>query len=380
MTSYTDKGEKPPVKYFAFDHIKFWVGNAKQAADWYCGRLGFDHMAYKGLETGSRDFAHHVIKQNDIVFEFISPYNPGNNDFGREYIQHGDGVKDIVLRVDDVRKVHELAVQAGAKSIRAPQELTDANGSVTVATIQTYGDTHHTFINRDAFKGTFLPGYKVINEKDPFTTLSPPVGLAFVDHVVGNQPDQEMVPVVEWYEKVLKFHRFWSVDDKLMHTEYSALRSIVVTDFDEKVKMPLNEPAAGKKKSQIQEYVDYYGGAGAQHIALNTSDILTAIKHLRARGVKFLTVPKTYYSSLREKLALSPVQVKESLDALEALDILVDYDDKGYLLQIFTQPVEDRPTLFYEIIQRNNHQGFGAGNFKALFEAIERAQGDRGNL
>jgi len=204
--------------------------------------------------------------------------------------------------------------------------------------------------------------------------------LNFIDHVVGNQPDNEMVPIVEWYERVLEFHRFWSVDDKMIHTEFSSLKSIVVTDYDEKVKMPLNEPAQGKKKSQIQEYVDYYGGPGAQHIALNTKDIITAVSNLRARGLQFLTIPDSYYKNLKEKLKVSPIQVKEDLDVLQKLHILIDYDDKGYLLQIFTKPTQDRPTFFLEIIQRNNHQGFGAGNFRSLFEAIERDQAERGNL
>jgi len=371
---------QPPYQCLAFDHVKFWVGNAKQAADWYVARFGFEPIAYKGLETGSRDYAHHVVRQNDIVFEFISPYNPNDEEFSKDLALHGDGVKDICFRVSDCRLAYDLAVKAGAVSVSEPKEYSDENGTVIMATIRTYGTTNHTLLERKDYKGVFLPGYRPVTVKDPLSTFTPPVGLNFIDHIVGNQPDGQMVPVVEWYEKVLKFHRFWSVDDKLMHTEYSALRSIVVTDYDEVVKLPINEPAPGKKKSQIQEFVEYYGGAGAQHIALNTNDIINAITQLRARGVKFLTVPKTYYTALREKLKSAPIQVKESLDTIEELDILVDYDDKGYLLQIFTEPVEDRPTLFYEIIQRNNHQGFGAGNFKALFEAIERAQAERGNL
>lgn len=219
-----------------------------------------------------------------------------------------------------------------------------------------------------------------MTEEDPLARITPAVGLNFIDHIVGNQPDHEMIPVVEWYEKMLDFHRFWSVDDSMIHTEYSSLRSVVVTDFDEVIKMPINEPAQGKKKSQIQEYVDYWGGGGVQHVALNTTDIITAVTHMRSRGLQFLTIPDSYYKNLREKLKSSPVQVKEDLDVLQKLHILIDYDDKGYLLQIFTKPSQDRPTLFYEIIQRNNHQGFGAGNFKSLFEAIERDQAERGNL
>jgi len=225
-----------------------------------------------------------------------------------------------------------------------------------------------------------LPGYVATTEEDPLNKLTPPIGLNFIDHVVGNQPDNAMLPIVEWYEKILDFHRFWTVDDKMIHTEYSSLRSIVVTDKDEKVKMPINEPATGKRKSQIQEFVDYYGGAGVQHIALNTTNIIHTVSNLKARGLKFLRVPKTYYTLLRQKLAHAPIKVAEDMDKLEELSILIDYDDKGYLLQIFTKPVEDRPTLFFEVIQRHNHQGFGAGNFKALFESIEIDQAARGNL
>jgi 4-hydroxyphenylpyruvate dioxygenase len=343
-------------------------------------RLGFAPVVYKGLETGSREYAHHVVRQNNITFEFVSPYNPDNNEFYRELNQHGDFAKDVAFTVEDAKACYDMAIAEGATSVEAPHELKDDNGSVVLATIRTYGTTNHTFVERKNYKGAFLPGYSPSQTVDPFATFTAPVGLEFIDHCVGNQPDQEMSPTVEFYEKVLKFHRFWSVDDSMMHTEYSALRSIVVTDWDEKVKMPVNEPAPGKKKSQIQEYCDYNAGAGVQHIALRTSDVITAVECCRARGVKFLTVPKAYYTALREKLKHASIKVKEDLDKIEELGLLVDYDDKGYLLQIFTQPVQDRPTLFFELIQRNNHFGFGAGNFKALFEAIEIQQGLRGNL
>ena len=385
------------------------MGNAKQAAAWYIGRFGFHEIAYKGLETGSREYAHHVVKQHDvrlsflpesiqlnfnqaclltapclgsnqILFEFISPYNPNNEAFNKDLSQHGDGVKDVAFTVEDARAVYQTAIAGGATSVMEPTEFKDDDGHVVLATVRTYGTTNHTFVERRAYKGLFLPGYRAVTERDPFENLTPAVHLHAVDHCVGNQPNDQMVPIVQWYESALKFHRFWSVDDKMMHTEYSALRSIVVTDWDEKVKMPINEPAPGKRKSQIQEYVDYYGGPGVQHIALNTPDVLNAVTQLRARGVKFLSVPKAYYTNLREKLKHSPVQVKEDLNKIEEMEILVDYDDKGYLLQIFTQPCQDRPTLFIEIIQRANHFGFGAGNFKALFEAIEREQFHRGNL
>jgi 4-hydroxyphenylpyruvate dioxygenase len=350
-------------------------------AGWYIARFGFRPFAYKGLETGNRDVVTHVIRQNDIIFAFSSPLNPGNKIYGAHQEMHGDGVKDIAFTVDDAKGIYHMAMKNGAKSVMEPTELKDKHGTVTLASIQTYGDTIHTFVQRSNYSGTFLPGY--INKQDfhdPLVDITPPVGLQFVDHVVGNQPDLTMESVVKWYEEKLKFHRFWSVDDSQIHTEYSALRSIVVADYDEKVKMPLNEPAEGRKKSQIQEYVDYYGGPGVQHIALNTDDIIHTITQLKARGLEFLSIPKSYYINLRQKLSKSPITVKEDLDKLEALHILIDYDDKGYLLQIFSKNVEDRPTLFIEVIQRRNHSGFGAGNFKSLFEAIERDQGERGNL
>lgn len=238
----------------------------------------------------------------------------------------------------------------------------------------------HTFVQRDQYKGLFLPNFKPTTFVDPLEKILPATGLMHIDHVVGNQGDNEMVPVTEWYEKMLDFHRFWSVDDKQIMTEFSALRSIVVTDYDEKVKMPINEPAVGKRKSQIQEYVEFYGGAGAQHIALRTDNIIESIEALRARGCEFLTVPPAYYENLKIRLEHSNFKIAEDMDVLAKLHILIDYDENGYLLQIFSKPVEDRPTLFYEVIQRRNHNGFGAGNFKALFEAIEVEQARRGNL
>jgi len=371
------------MSYHGFDHLKFYVSNALQAATWYVARAGFSHVAYRGLETGSRETVHHVIKQGNIFLEFISALNPQGkvcDEIGSQITKHGDHVKDIAFRVDDVRVLYKVAVEKGAKSVLEPTETSDSDGHVVMASIQTYGNVVHTFVQRKDYKGTFLPGYKTITEEDPLVKMTLPIKLLFIDHVVGNQPDLAMTPVVEWYEKILNFHRFWTVDDKMIHTEFSSLRSIVVADVEEKVKMPINEPANGKRKSQIQEFVEYYGGAGVQHIALATDDIIHSVTQLRARGLKFLTVPKTYYTTLKEKLKVSPISVKEDLAKLEELNILIDYDDKGYLLQIFTKCVEDRPTLFLEIIQRNNHQGFGAGNFKSLFESIEKDQAERGNL
>jgi 4-hydroxyphenylpyruvate dioxygenase len=368
-------------KFVAFDHVRFYVGNAKQAAYWYCANFGFKPFAYRGLETGSRQITSHAIRQDKIVFVFESALLPGNKELGEHLVQHGDGVKDVAFEVDDVSSIIEFAKKEGAKVVRDVKEESDEDGTIKFASIQTYGDTIHTLIERKTYKGLFLPGFKKHPMVDTFFSTLPNVGLNFLDHCVGNQPVNEMEPAVQWYEKMLKFHRFWSVDDSIIHTEYSALSSIVMTNPEETIKMPINEPAVGKKAvSQIQEYVDYYGGAGVQHIALNTKDIISAIKALRARGMEFLTIPRTYYENLRERLKDAKISVKEDLDILQQLHILVDFDDNGYLLQIFSKPCQDRPTLFIEIIQRNNHQGFGAGNFKALFESIELEQNERGNL
>jgi len=365
------------------NHITFFVGNALQAASFYVTRLGFTPVAYKGLETGSREIASHVVKQGKIFFAFNSSLNPKgtiSEEFGNFLHHHGDGVKDVAFRVNDCKAIFNKAVEKGAKVLREPHELKDEHGVVIIATIATYGDTVHSFVERRNYEGVFLPGYVATSEQDPLAKITQPIGLDIIDHVVGNQPDQAMVPIVEWYEKVLNFHRFWTVDDKMIHTEFSSLRSIVVADVDEKVKMPMNEPANGKKKSQIQEFVEYYNGPGVQHIALTTHDIIASVTRLKERGLKFLRVPDTYYEQLRERLKkTTSITIKEDLDALQKLSILVDFDDKGYLLQIFTKPLEDRPTLFIEVIQRSNHQGFGAGNFKSLFESIEREQMLRGN-
>lgn len=381
MTSYTDKGEKHEKgRFICFDHITFWVGNAKQAASYYCNKLGFEPLAYCGLETGSRDVVSHVVKQGKIIYVFSSALNPDNKEIGEHLVKHGDGVKDVAFTVEDCDLLVEKARERGAVIVKEPYVLKDSHGSVKLAVLQTYGDTTHTLVERNGYAGIFLPGFKDPLFRDPVLTRLPAGHLDFVDHVVGNQPDDEMVSVVEWYQKNLLFHRFWSVDDKQLQTEFSALRSIVVANYEETVKMPINEPAMGKRKSQIQEYVDYYGGPGVQHIAMNTSNIIEAIRNLKERGMEFMTVPSTYYQQLRENLQHSKVKITEDISVLEELHILVDYDDNGYLLQIFTKPVQDRPTVFLEVIQRHNHQGFGAGNFKSLFEAIEADQHARGNL
>ncbi|XP_069366165.1 4-hydroxyphenylpyruvate dioxygenase [Paralichthys olivaceus] len=382
MTSYTDKGEKPERgKFVRFHHLTFWVGNAKQAASFYCDKMGFEPFAYKGLETGSREVVSHAIRQDKIIFVFESALNPGNEEMGEYFVKHGDAVKDISFLVEDCDFLIKTAKERGAVVVREPWVEQDSNGRVKYAVVQTYGDTTHTLIEYlGPYKGLFLPGYREPLFRDPLSATLPPGGLNFIDHIVGNQPDDQMVPISDWYQKCLMFHRFWSIDDKQIHTQYSSLRSIVVANYEETIKMPINEPAMGKKKSQIQEYVDYNSGAGVQHIALNTSNIIQAIVNLRARGMEFLSAPDTYYETLRAKLRNAKIKVKEDLDRLQELKILVDFDDKGYLLQIFTKPVQDRPTLFLEVIQRNNHFGFGAGNFKSLFEAIEKDQDARGNL
>ncbi|KAI8808487.1 Glyoxalase/Bleomycin resistance protein/Dihydroxybiphenyl dioxygenase [Cladochytrium replicatum] len=381
MTSYANSGPRPAVgRYYGFDHLTFWVGNAKQAATFYITRFGFRPIGYKGLETGDREVASHAIANNNCVFVFQSPLNPGDKAMGDHLVTHADAVKDVAFTVDDCCGIWKKAVERGARSVRDPWESRDENGSVWMATVATYGDVEHTFVERKSYKGRFLPGYKTIETDDPVNAVLPATGIQVVDHIVGNQPDNEMLSACEFYEQTLDFHRFWSVDDSQIHTEYSSLRSIVMADYDEVVKMPINEPAVGKKKSQIQEYVDYHGGAGVQHIALRTNDIITAVSALRARGVEFLQIPPAYYRQLKQNLQTSAVRITENLDVLEKLQILVDYDENGYLLQIFTKPVEDRPTLFIEIIQRNNHSGFGAGNFKSLFEALEAEQDKRGNL
>jgi len=305
-----------------------------------------------------------------------------NPEFREHMDKHGDAVKDIAFTVEDSVKVYNYAISKGAKSVSEPKKVEGANGEglVILSSVQTYGDTIHTFVQRDQFKGTFLPGFEAAKSVEVLNEVLGQPTFGFIDHIVGNHALGDMEPTVKWYEEILKFHRYWSIDDSLIHTEYSALNSIVIADFDEVIKMPQNEPANGKRKSQIQEYVDYYNGSGVQHIAINVDNIIDVITSLRKRGLEFLTIPKSYYENLKKRLEHCSTKIKEDIDVLEKLHILVDYDDKGYLLQIFTRNVEDRPTLFYEFIQRNNHNGFGAGNFKSLFEAIEREQEKRGNL
>jgi 4-hydroxyphenylpyruvate dioxygenase len=288
---------------------------------------------------------------------------------------------DVAFEVDNLDALYTAAMSSGALSISAPHNITDAHGTVRLATIRTYGDTTHTLIQKSTYAGVFLPGYRAESKTpDPLSRFLPAVNLTAIDHCVGNQDWDAMESACAYYEKVLGFHRFWSVDDNDICTEYSALKSIVMASPGNVVKMPINEPAKGKKQSQIEEYVDFYGGAGVQHIALRTTDIVSAITNLKARGVEFIKVPASYYDSMRARLKRSGLVLNEDFDVLRGLDILIDFDEGGYLLQLFTKHLMDRPTVFVEIIQRNNFDGFGAGNFKSLFEAIEREQDERGNL
>lgn len=380
--------------YQGYHHVHWYVGNAKQAASFYVSRMGFERVAYRGLETGSRTIASHVVRNGSVTFILTSPLRclEQSSRFSKEDEQllreihehqerHGDAVKDVAFEVDNVDAIYSAAVSSGADSVSAPHDISDTHGTVRVATIRTYGDTTHTLIQKNAYSGIFLPGYRVESSiADPLQKYLPKVQLESIDHCVGNQDWDEMENACEYYEKVLGFHRFWSVDDKDICTEYSALKSIVMSSPNDVVKMPINEPAKGKKRSQIEEYVDFYGGPGVQHIALRTNDIIRDITNLRARGVEFIKVPETYYESMKLRLKKAGMTLNEDFEVLKSLDILIDFDEGGYLLQLFTKHLMDRPTVFVEIIQRNNFDGFGAGNFKSLFEAIEREQEARGNL
>jgi 4-hydroxyphenylpyruvate dioxygenase len=383
------------VEYRGYHHAEWWVGNAKQVAQFYITRMGFEPVAHKGLETGSRYFASHVVQNNGVRFVFTSPVRssarqtlkaapPADqmllNEMYDHLDKHGDGVKDVAFEVDDVMAVFENAIANGAEVVSEPHIDSCDEGDVISAAIKTYGDTTHTFIQRTTYSGPFLPGYRSCTTLDSANKFLPPVNLEAIDHCVGNQDWDEMNDACDFYERCLGFHRFWSVDDKDICTEFSALKSIVMSSPNQIVKMPINEPALGKKKSQIEEYVDFYNGPGIQHIALRTPNIIEAVTNLRARGVEFISVPETYYESMRLRLKAAGMKLEESFETIQKLNILIDFDEGGYLLQLFTKPLMDRPTVFIEIIQRNNFDGFGAGNFKSLFEAIEREQDLRGNL
>lgn len=353
------------------DYIEFYVGNAKQASYYYRTAFGFQLVAYAGPETGVRDRASYVLQQGKIRLMLTTPMGP-DSEISEHIKRHGDGVKVLALWVDDAEKSWMETTSRGARSAGAPATLTDAHGEVKVASIHTYGDTIHTFVERRNYNGVFMPGYEAMD--DGFRTE--PVGLLYVDHCVGNVELGMMNEWVRFYEDVMGFKLLLTFDDKDISTEYSALMSKVVSNGSGYVKFPINEPAEGKRKSQIDEYLEFYRGAGVQHIAVATNDIVHTVTELKRRGVQFLQVPKTYYDDLLDRVG----PIDEDIEPLRELGILVDRDDEGYLLQLFSKPVEDRPTLFYEIIQRKGARSFGKGNFKALFEAIEREQARRGNL
>jgi 4-hydroxyphenylpyruvate dioxygenase len=353
------------------DHVEFWVGNAKQAAYYYQHAFGFELVAYAGPETGIRDRASYVIQQGKIRFVLTTSLQP-DSEIQVHVNKHGDGVKVLALWVDDAEKAFYETMSRGAKAHTQPQTLSDENGEVKISGIHTYGETIHKFVERKNYKGAFMPGYKPA--KANFKTT--PVGLEYIDHCVGNVELGKMNEWVKFYEDVMGFKMIITFDDKDISTEYSALMSKVVSNGNGFVKFPINEPAEGKKKSQIDEYLEFYRGAGVQHIAIITNDVIKTVTELQHRGVEFLKVPTTYYRELTDRVG----KIDENLKDLEQLGILVDRDEEGYLLQIFTKPVEDRPTLFFEIIQRKGAKSFGKGNFKALFEAIEREQALRGNL
>lgn len=353
------------------DFIEFYVGNAKQASHYYQTAFGFELIAYKGPETGNRDFCSYVLQQNKIRFVLTSSLIP-EHEINKHFQLHGDGVKVLALWVEDAKSCYQTAISRGAESAFEPHVLSDDDGQVIMAGIKTYGDTIHTLVERKNYNGIFLPGY--IKKKSLLKTVS--TGLNFVDHCVGNVELGQMNRWVKFYQDVLGFKLLITFDDKDISTEFTALMSKVVSNGNGYIKFPINEPAAGRKKSQIEEYIDFYHGAGVQHIAIETNNIIKTVDHLRSNGVDFLYVPENYYETVAERVG----SIEEDMNEVKRLNILVDRDEDGYLLQIFTKPVQDRPTVFFEIIQRRGAQSFGKGNFKALFEAIEREQELRGNL
>ncbi len=358
------------------DYVEFYVGNAKQAAHFYKTAFGFQSLAYKGLETGSKDTVSYVLVQDKIRLMLTTPLN-SKSPINDHIVKHGDGVKIIALWVEDARSAYEETTKRGAKSYLEPTVETDEFGEVVKAGIYTYGETVHIFVERKNYKGTFMPGFKKW-ESDYNPT---PVGLKYIDHMVGNVGWNQMDVWVKWYEDVMGFENFLSFDDKQIHTEYSALMSKVMSNGNGRIKFPINEPAKAAKRSQIEEYLDFYEGAGVQHIAVATDDIIETVSQLKARGIEFLPPPpQAYYDDIPNRLGEHRDMMKEDIGELQKLSIMIDADEEGYLLQIFTKPLEDRPTLFFEIIQRMGARGFGAGNFKALFESIEREQEKRGTL
>ena len=358
------------------DFIEFWVGNARQASHYYRTAFGFQLVGYRGPETGVRDRASYLLQQDKIRFVLTTPIRPDLSDEARaiadHIYRHGDGVRDLALWVDDAREAYTKAIERGAVSVMEPRVLRDEDGEIVIASIRTYGDTIHSLVERRNYQGLFLPGFKPAAPR----YQPAPVGLKYVDHCVGNVELGRMETWVQFYGDVMGFRNLLTFDDKDISTEYSALMSKVMANGNDRIKFPINEPAAGKKKSQIDEYLEFYQGPGVQHMALATDDIISTVTQLRDRGVEFLSVPTTYYDELQGRVG----RIDEPVHVLASLGILVDRDPDGYLLQIFTKPVEDRPTVFYEIIQRKGARSFGKGNFRALFEAIEREQAARGTL
>jgi 4-hydroxyphenylpyruvate dioxygenase len=353
------------------DYIELYVGNAKQAAHFYKTAFGFQNLAYAGPETGVKDRVSYVLVQNKMRLMLTTPLRSGS-EISVHHEKHGDGVKTLALMVDDAYDAYEQTIKRGARSYMEPVTLKDENGEVKLSGIHTYGEVVHVFVERKNYTGVFMPGFR----KHESAYNPGPTGLLYVDHCVGNVGWNQMNPWVKFYEDVMGFRNILSFDDKDISTEYSALMSKVMSNGNGFVKFPINEPAEGKKKSQVEEYLEFYEGEGTQHIAIATADIVSTVRQLMARGVEFLKVPSSYYDDLLERVGT----IEEDIEPLKELGILVDRDDEGYLLQLFTKPVEDRPTMFYEIIQRKGAKSFGKGNFKALFEAIEREQADRGNL
>ncbi|HEY9151437.1 MAG TPA: 4-hydroxyphenylpyruvate dioxygenase [Anaerolineales bacterium] len=354
----------------SIDHVHFYVGNAKHAMFYWWKAYGFKPVAYSGLETGNRDFASYVLQSGQARFVVSAPYAP-TSEIAAHHMVHGDGVKVIALEVDDVEKAWKETTSRGGKSAWSPREQKDDFGIYRTSAIYTYGETLHVFVDRDDYKGVFAPTYRPIQNKEAQS-----VGLAAIDHIVGNVQLGKMNEWVNFYHKVMGFRQLMHFDDKDISTEYSALMSKVMSNGNGRVKFPINEPAEGKKKSQIEEYLDYYLTPGAQHIALITGDIIKTVSQLKSNGVEFLRVPETYYEVLPDRVG----KIDEDMKTIHDLGILVDRDDEGYLLQIFSAPIQDRPTMFIEVIERHGSQSFGKGNFKALFEALELEQEKRGNL
>ena len=353
------------------DYVEFYVGNAKQAAHFYKTAFGFQSLAYAGPETGMKDKVSYVIRQNKLTFVLTTPLRI-NNPIADHIYKHGDGVKVLALKVEDARSAFEETTKRGGKVYLEPTVLKDDNGEVVLSGIHTYGDTVHVFVERQNYNGVFMPGFR--EWKSNYNPAS--TGLLYVDHCVGNVGWNQMNPWVKFYEDVMGFRNILSFDDKDISTEYSALMSKVMSNGNGYVKFPINEPAEGKKKSQVEEYLDFYNGEGCQHVAIATNDIVATVSELQKRGVEFLSIPASYYETVLERVG----KIDEDLEPLQRLGILIDRDDEGYLLQIFSKPLEDRPTLFFEIIQRKGAKSVGKGNFKALFEALEREQDARGNL